>query len=73
MSEHAVSMINADQYRSMPDQICGIDTNDMLRGTGPMPKFAIFVYIYSFVPAFKGIYVELIRFDLKLKCLYCIN
>ncbi len=24
---HAVSMINADQYRSMPDQICGIDTN----------------------------------------------
>ena len=24
---HAVSMINADQYQSMPDQICGIDTN----------------------------------------------
>ncbi len=24
---HAVSMINADQYRSMPDQISGIDTN----------------------------------------------
>ena len=26
-SGHAVSIINADQYRSMPDQIFGIDTN----------------------------------------------
>ncbi len=25
ISGHAVSMINADQYRSMPDQVCGID------------------------------------------------
>ncbi len=27
ISGHAVSMINTDQYQSMPHQICGIDTN----------------------------------------------
>ena len=27
ISGHAISMINADQYRSMRDQMCGIDTN----------------------------------------------
>ncbi len=30
MSGHAGSMINADQYWSMPDQISGIDTNSRL-------------------------------------------
>ncbi len=41
---HAVSMINDDQCRSMPDQICGIETNadqyiSMLINTfGSMPE-----------------------------------